>query len=472
MNIHSDFINSLRLMLKDESNSLLSAIAEVPPVSVRFNPIKFRGKPDELLEIDEQVAWSEYGFYLKKRPSFTFDPLFHSGLYYVQEASSMFIEYVVSQLFNKPVHCLDLCASPGGKSISMLSALPEGSFLTVNEIIRQRANILSETMIKYGNPNILVTNNEPKNFNNIQNFFDLILVDAPCSGEGMFRKDEVAIKEWSTDNVIMCTVRQKNILSDIWPSLKPGGVLIYSTCTYNITENEENALWTANELGADFVKIETESKWGISPSFNAMGYAYRFFPHKTKGEGLYVTVLRKSSNEKKPDQLPIIININQLNLNQEPASFGYNKKSKKYSSIFIKDYSNFSKYLKNPDFFNYIQEGNRILAIPKKHTDIMLSLRETLNVISMGIELGEIKGKDFIPCHALAMSSELNRDMFVTKELTYNNAIAYLRREAINIPDAPKGIILLTYKNEPLGFVKNIGNRANNLYPDKWRIRT
>lgn len=457
MNLPDEFLNSVQLLLNNQAEPFLKALSEVPPVSVRLNPLKTQGKPDELPEEGECVPWSQWGFYLEKRPSFTFDPLFHAGHYYVQEASSMFIEHVVRELIDKPVNCLDLCAAPGGKSVSMLSALPEGSFLTANDIIRQRANILSENIIKYGNPNTMVTNNEPKDFAVLQEFYDLILIDAPCSGEGMFRKDEVAISEWSPENVSMCATRQKSILSDIWPSLKPGGLLIYSTCTYNILENEVNALWAANELDADFVDIDTESVWHISSSFDEKVIAYRFFSHKTKGEGLFVTVLRKRESH-----------MNNLSQNTQKR----NKKYKSSKAQFIADSSIYHKFLLNPNNFDFINDGNKIISISKEHSSTFISLKDKLKVISMGIELGEIKGKDFVPSQALAMSNELNRRAFTCRELKYDQAISYLRREAINISDTPKGFVLVTYKNRPLGFVKNIGNRANNLYPNEWRIRT
>lgn len=548
MNIPADFIDSIRSLLREEADSFLRALAETPPLSIRLNPLKNKGEkiefplinqivesgttietdnkpePRESVEIEDPVPWSRFGYYLQKRPSFTFDPQFHSGLYYVQEASSMFIEYVVRNItnhpineqltINEPLNCLDLCAAPGGKSVSMLTALPPDSLLTANEIIRQRSNILSETIIKYGDPNTIVTNNEPKDFAELREFYDLILVDAPCSGEGMFRKDETAISEWSQDNVTMCAARQKNILSDVWPALKPGGILIYSTCTYNTAENEENALWAAKELGASFVDIKIEKEWGISPAiFNPYNpdnpdnpdvsddsdnldnldnpdnienlynqknkpIVFRFFPHKTKGEGLFVAVLRKGSeglqffSQKLSEDSNKFKDFNRSNRTKNSNNSNKSYKSNKSSSLFIKDNSAYRKYLTNPDEFDYIQEENRIIAIPKQHTATLLALKESLKVVSMGIELGEIKGKDFIPSHALAMSSRLNREVFTERELDYDEAISYLRREAISIPDAPRGFLLLTYKNQPLGFVKNIGNRANNLYPDKWRIRT
>lgn len=458
MNLPNNFITSISELLNKEADTFLETLNNNAPVSVRFNPLKRSRNPLELTLPVEQVPWSEQGFYLKERPAFTFDPLFHAGYYYVQEASSMFIEHVVRELTDEPAVCLDLCAAPGGKSVGMLSALPQGSLLVSNEIIRQRANILSETMIKFGNSNSVVTNNSPSDFSSLPHFFDMILVDAPCSGEGMFRKDEVAIEEWSTDNVRMCAARQQNILSDIWSSLKPGGYLIYSTCTYNRSENEVNGLWAIEHLGAQFIEVDIDSSWGITSSFDESVKAYRFFPHKTKGEGLFVTILKKNDDSEASSH--------------STHKRSQTKKNKKSSSPLVKDSLYYEGLINNSRNYDYAEFDSRVIALPKSYSDTMLALKEKLKVVSMGIELGEIKGKNFIPSHVLAMSGEVDTAAFSLYELSFKEAISYLRSEAITIPQAPKGFVLLTYKNEPIGFAKNIGNRANNLYPNEWRIRS
>jgi tRNA and rRNA cytosine-C5-methylases len=284
MRFPADFSTSIQSLLGNETEPFLAALSEDGPVSIRVNPEKAQRHPVSFTKPVQPVPWSGWGYYLSERPAFTFDPLFHSGYYYVQEASSMFVEYIVRRLVTQPVACLDLCAAPGGKSLGLLSALPEGSLPVSNEMVRQRANVLSETLTKFGNPNSIVTNNAPKDFEVFPHFFDLILVDAPCSGEGMFRKDGVALQEWSAQNVQMCAARQKDILRDVWPALKPGGLLIYSTCTYNTEENEENALWTVRELGADFIEVEMNPEWGISPSFDNEAVCYRFFLIKPKAK--------------------------------------------------------------------------------------------------------------------------------------------------------------------------------------------
>lgn len=453
MNLPADFILSIRSLPGEETQLLQSALAEDAPVSIRLNPFKKQRNPLSFVHPVARVPWSDWGYYLDERPSFTFDPLFHAGYYYVQEASSMFVEQVVRQLVKEPATCLDLCAAPGGKSVSLLAALPEGSLLVSNEIVRQRANVLSETLIKFGHPNCVVTNNTPRDFAAFPEFFDLLLVDAPCSGEGMFRKDETALEEWSPQNVQMCTARQRNILDDVWVALKPGGLLIYSTCTFNRAENEENALWAAHELGAEFVPVEIDESWGITGSFDREVTGYRFFPHKTRGEGLFVTVLRKTDSV-------------------TPGVETYSPKRKKKSSPFLKEVTAYRYLLNHPDNFDFMEDGSRIIALPAAHSETLVSLGEKLKIVALGIGIGERKGKDFIPSHSLAMSLKLNRNAFYQREVTYCEAIAYLRKEIITLEDAPRGFVLLTWQGEPLGFVKNIGNRANNLYPNEWRIRS
>lgn len=453
------FMASTRSLLKEDAELFFAALSGEPAVSIRLNPLKTARNPLKPVGALQQVPWSRWGYYLAERPAFTFDPLLHAGYYYVQEASSMFVEHVVRELVPGPVTCLDLCAAPGGKSLSLLSALPPGSLLVSNEVVRPRAHVLSETVIKGGASRVMTTNNTASDFGELSHFFDVILVDAPCSGEGMFRKDAVAVEEWSPGNVTMCAARQENILDDVWPSLKPGGLLIYSTCTYNVTENEEVMLQVARSKKVDFEEVAIDPGWGTSPSFNDRVQGYRFFPHRVKGEGLSLFISRKP--EEREDVPPASVT--------GPAR----KKSGKKDLPFLRDPSAYGHYLRRPDAFRFVERGGKIVALPAVHVDTMLVLEGRLNSLNMGIEVGGVKGKDFIPSHALAMSEELNRDAFYNFPVTYDQAIAYLRKETLVLPAAvPKGFVLLTYENEPIGFVKNVGNRANNLYPGEWRIRS
>lgn len=291
MNLPAEFAARTRSLLGEEEYRLLeNALQGEAPVSIRVN----RGKCDEPVA-GVPVLWSASGTYLAKRPTFTFDPLFHAGCYYVQEASSMFVEQVLRTYASRPVVMLDLCAAPGGKSTNARSVLPEGSLLVANEVMRNRVQVLAENLVKWGDAGVVVTHNDPADFTGLAGVFDVVLTDVPCSGEGMFRKDAVAVEEWSVDNVRICWQRQRRILSDVWPSLKPGGLLIYSTCTYNREEDEDNVDWIARELGVEVLEVPVQPEWGIAGNLAGSGFpVYRFLPHHTRGEGFFLAVLRKN----------------------------------------------------------------------------------------------------------------------------------------------------------------------------------
>ena len=372
----------------------LHSFEEEAPVSIRLNPRKPAGQPIDA----EEVPWCRHAYYLKSRPNFTMDPLFHAGCYYVQEASSMFLDEIIRQLstLNFKLSTLDLCAAPGGKSTLLRSALPEESILYSNEPIRNRASILAENVQKWGYANHIVTNNYPKDYRKSKLRFDIILCDVPCSGEGMFRKDEATIREWSPQNVEKCWKLQREIVADAWECLNEGGLLIYSTCTFNTKENEENIRWILSEYEAEVLKMETKPEWNITGSllegFNEP--VYRFIPGITRGEGLFMCVLKKGQTSVVPKS-----------------------------------------------------DTHRTKA---RHT----SCQSLIHVLSDG---GTSDGKQ--SCHQ--------------EELSYPQAMAYLRHEALVLPEeTPRGLVEVCFLGHPLGLVKNIGNRANNLYPKEWKIKT
>lgn len=465
MNLPVAFIESARTLLgENEYKKFAAALEQEPVVSIRLNPLKMQGGET----LSDCVPWASDAFYLKERPVFTFDPLFHAGCYYVQEASSMFVEQVIRQYVASPVTALDLCAAPGGKSTHLRSVLPEGSLLVANEVIRSRSQILAENLMKWGYPDVVVTNNDPADLRKLSSFFDLILTDVPCSGEGMFRKDPVAVEEWTLENVETCWQRQRRIVADIWPCLKPGGILIYSTCTYNTKEDEENVCWIRDELGGELLTLDVREEWGITGSL-LKGEdipVYHFLPHRSRGEGFFLAVLRKPCAEE-----------------EETGLFTRNKTGKKKEKKggntdgkVLKEYaSRINRWLNNDASVSYetIINGSEICVFPKGYMNELACLKDVLRVIQAGVQVGEMKGKDLIPSHALAMCPSLmEKDAFAVEEVNYEQAIAYLRKEAITLPaTAPCSYVLLTYRNIPLGFVKNIGNRANNLYPQAWRIR-
>ena len=397
-NLPEEFIRQTRQLMGEERfNRYLEAFEEEAPVSIRVNP-KHRGTVPCV-----QVPWCPEGYYLSERPQFTFDPLFHAGCYYVQEASSMFITHIIRSLASRlsfiisPLSILDLCAAPGGKSTAAISVLPEGSTMISNEPIANRAQILLENITKWGYPNCTVTNNYPRDFRKAKAKFDIIICDVPCSGEGMFRKDPATIGEWSMQNVEKCWRLQREIVADAWECLNPGGILIYSTCTFNTKENEENVLYFMEEFDAEILDIPTEPSWNITGSllegFDAP--VYRFIPGITRGEGLFICALRKYSGEK-------------------------------------------SERLRVGELCSgMVRSDSRTL----KGLSILSPLTPPLSPLEV--------------------------------PLSYQDALRYLRGEAIILPpDTPKGIVTVTYKGFALGPAKNIGNRANNLYPKPWRIKT
>ena len=458
MQLPDEFTSRMKDMLgESEYDQFDKAITSTSPTSIRVNPLK----PSMDIPYGQIVPWCKTGRYLEQRPSFTFDPLFHAGSYYVQEASSMFVNHIISTLISEPSTVLDLCAAPGGKSTLAISALPQGSVLIANEIVRQRANILAENITKWGNPNTIVTNNCASDFQPLGPIFDLIICDAPCSGEGMFRKDPQSIDEWSTANVAMCQERQREILSDIWQCLKPGGLLIYSTCTYNTLENEENAAWAAEQLGAELLSIDIPSEWNVSGNklSNSSFNVYRFFPHKTQGEGFFACIMRKNSDaEISPTRTP---------KNKEHKKGADNRKGKELPMP-----KDIKQWLSHPEQYTFKSTTTSHTAFPTQHIHLLEQALAHLKVIHYGITIANIKGKTIIPAHSLAMSASLNAEMFPSTELTEQQAIAYLRTVPITLsPSNPTGYVLLKYKGLPLGFAKNIGNRANNLYPSEWRIR-
>ena len=447
--------------------TLCEGLEDTPPVSIRMNPFKSKGAgacPTDTTP----VAWCQEGVYMASRPNFTFDPLLHAGLYYVQEASSMFLAHVLRRLVHRPVVMLDLCAAPGGKSTLARSVLPEGSLLFANEPDKKRVQILRENLQKFGHPEVIVTNNLPHDYKKSGLVFDVVLADVPCSGEGMFRKDPDAIESWSAQHVTDCQRLQRQIITDIWPCIKPGGLLIYSTCTFNALENEENVDWIAHEFGASFVALDTDATWHIT---GALGYDHpvcRFIPGKSRGEGLFMAVLRKEGNENGivptpfEGTLPTVVKTHK--------KVGKDRKGAKEGA---RSMAQVATWLQHTGQYVFHELQEKVIAMPCTGDAHYLKAVQTLRVVHAGIELATRKGNDLIPQTSLALSIDLRQEAFPHMDLDYQQAMAYLRKEALTLPASlPRGWVLLTYKGIPLGFAKQIGNRANNLYPQEWRIKS
>jgi NOL1/NOP2/fmu family ribosome biogenesis protein len=310
-------------------------------------------------------------------------------------------------------------------------------------------------MIKWGLPHQIITRNDPKDFGKLTSLFDLILTDLPCSGEGMFRKNRDGRNGWSVENVKLCAARQRRIIYGVWDALRPGGWLIYSTCTFNTEENEENVYRLSGELGADVIPVPVKPEWNITGALQHGLPAYRFFPHRTRGEGFFLALMRKKRDSKNSREA---IKTKHRG-NRQPAMIPAEVKG----------------LLSEPEKFVFFtrETTGSVFAVPAEVEDRYRFLSGQLHPVSAGVTLGEYKGRDFIPSISLALSTEMNPGAFPSAELPDDRAIRYLRKETDVLPeDAPKGYILVTCRQIPLGFVKNIGNRTNNLYPPEWRIRS
>lgn len=438
----------LRRMLTEAGapwvDTLDRALDTAPSVSVRLNPDNTTAA--DAPEGARPVAWCPAGFHLPERPRFTFDPAMHQGRYYVQDASSMFVSHVVRRLLDgctEPVKVLDACAAPGGKTTAIISALPEGSLMVANEYDPRRANILRENLAKWGYPLTAVTQGDTSRFRATPGYFDIIAADVPCSGEGMMRKDEEAVAQWSPALVGQCAARQEEIVDNLWTALRPGGYLIYSTCTFNTSENEAVVSRLIAEYGAEPVEIPVDPAWGIAPSLASTVPAARFIPGLIEGEGLFMAVVRKPEGD-------------------SPA--GRQRKTRDKSA---------RKQAKPQPI---PKEVSRWIS-DKYPARMSVVDGEVIADFTPGepypatLAVATLKGRDAIPSQQLAMSLALNREAFPRYEVDKTNAIDYLRCEAVTLPsDAPRSFVLLTYQGYPLGFVKNLGSRANNLYPKPWRI--
>jgi len=419
--------------------------------SIRINPFKLSdAKALSLGEGLGEVPWSQYGYYLKERPSFTFDPLFHAGTYYVQEASSMFLEQALKQTvdLSQPLKVLDVCAAPGGKSTHIQSLISKDSLLVSNDVIRSRANILKDNIIKWGSENVMVTNNDPKDFARLENYFDVIVVDAPCSGSGLFRRDEDAIDEWSLNNVALCSQRQQRILADIWPALKMNGILVYSTCSFSKEEDEDIISWLLEELPVAHTStvaqcpLTIDQNWGIIESNGG----YRFWPDKVKGEGFFLASFRKTGGEERSSL--------KTKIKAEPAT-------KKETEIL-------QKWVKT-EGLHLIKYKDTVYGWPKQLADDFNMLLTNLRVIYSGTIIGEFFRDKMVPDHALAMSNLLN-ELVETTALNYEQAIGYLKRKDLHIELQKRGWQLVTYQGNSLGWINALPNRINNYYPKELRI--
>ncbi len=439
------FKSAMRARLGQEAEAFIQSLHDPSPVSIRYNLQKMipsGGVP---------IPWCASGRYLSDRPPFTLDPVFHAGGYYVQEASSMLLEQAVKQTVDltKPLVVLDLCAAPGGKSTHLASLLTSTSLLVSNEVIRSRASILAENIEKWGTANVLVTHNDPADFLHVPELMDLMVVDAPCSGEGLFRKEPEAVQEWSPRNVELCALRQRRIVADAWAALKPGGVMIYSTCTYNDEENVNNLTWLKDQYHPEFIALALDPAWGVSEISFKECKGYQCYPHWVKGEGFFFAALRKPGTH--TGRLPRV------------KSRLHKPKEKEIDPA--------RNWIQNSEGVTFFLHGQQIRFINDAHVDLTEVVLDRLHVIQAGTAMGEITKNKIIPDHGLALSLFRNPGAFPSLSLTLDEALVFLRKDPMALDSVQRGFHAITYKDLALGWVNVLPGRINNLYPSARRIR-
>lgn len=456
MQLPERFVERMRQELGEaEATALCEALATEPSTAIRLNTPKMSCPPFEA----EAVPWSADGYTLSERPAFTLDPAFHAGAYYVQEASSQFAGYILSQAVGGRAQCeglrvLDVCAAPGGKSTHYASLVGEHGLVVANEINRSRAAVLADNARKWGLGNMVVTCNDSAHLGDYEEWFDVVAIDAPCSGEGMFRKSEEACEQWSEANVRMCADRQWEIVENVFDTLRPGGVLIYSTCTFNRDEDEALVQRICDEWGEAIEsaqEVEVADEWGAVVGRVGAFQTFRFFPHRVKGEGMFMAVARKAG---------------------EPMSRRRMPKARRevIAAVEKRSEQELSRWVKEPKRMRFFSAGDTIYACWAEHYDEIKALSSRLAVIYSGVALGQIfKGK-LKPDGALAFYVGLNRDAVATAELSLDEALQFLRKQDMSAEPFVEGVNMVLYKGLPLGFVKRVGARVNNMYPASLRI--
>lgn len=440
----------MQTLLGAEYSAFEAALQEPAPVSIRFHSHKKPASGPADAGVGQPVPWHPRGYYLPERPVFTLDPLLHAGAYYVQEASSMFVYEATRQTtdFSQPLKVLDLCAAPGGKSTLLADLLGPDSLLVANEVIQSRVGILRENLERWGLPNIAVVSADVEAFGELSGWFDLVLADAPCSGEGLFRKDADARDEWSPAHVGLCAARQRRILAAAVETLAPGGVLLYSTCTYNRQENEENVAWLRAEFGLQSIALDLPQSWGIVENDRQ----YHFYPHRLRGEGFFLAALRK--NEAPAPRLSL------------PTSFRSLKPLPKAQLPEMQKWMG-----QSADFRYFLTPAGDVLALPAALEAHYLLLDKHLKNKWFGVRVGQFKGKDFAPDHALALSTAVSEEL-PRIDLSKEQALLFLKKETFDLPpEAPKGWALAAYRGLALGWIKVLPNRMNNYLPAERRIR-
>lgn len=436
-------------LLQGAYPGFLAALSQTPPVSIRLNPWKMPAIPNSIALGATPVPWHEHGYYLPERPVFALDPYWHGGAYYVQEASSMLLGEALRQhLPPRPLNILDLCAAPGGKSTLLADLLGDQGILVSNETIRGRVGVLRENLGRWGRPNKAIVSAEAEEIAQMGAFFDVVVTDAPCSGEGLFRKDPDAAREWSPAHVDFCAARQRRILAAALDALKPGGILAYSTCTFNQIENENNAQWLSETFGLRLLPLSTPPEWGMEHT----AWGTHCYPHRVHGEGFFIALFQKQDMAH-PKLTP-------------PATFRSLKPLPKNLSSILASWLNPAQQV-----HCFQTPTGDVLALPSGLESDYLLLDKVLKQKWFGTNIGVFKGTDFVPSHELALSA-LCHPSIPTLELSLEESLQFLKKETFEAPEeAAKGWVIVRYGSIGLGWVKILPNRLNNYLPAEWRLR-
>ncbi len=480
LSIPQALISSLSGVPGFEESSFLAVHKQGPLVtSVRLNPAKVWDETEDEKEMFAPdialavVPWCATGYYLSSRPSFITDPSWHAGLYYVQEASSMFVEQAFRQHVSE-VHApvvLDACAAPGGKSTHLQTLIGSDGLLVSNEVIRNRVGILAENMQRWGGQNVVVTSADPKDFHRLPGFFDVVLVDAPCSGSGLFRRDPEAIREWSPSLVELCSARQQRILSDLWGTLKDGGVLMYATCSYSPEEDEDILDWLMTSFEVETLKINLDPNWGVVDVRSAQSgaYGYRFYPNLIEGEGLFLCCLRKKGGHTTGHGHSSGSGHTYDGGQGKNVKGSVHKGKNGLVSLSKNDLASVLPWVKNANDYHFTQHENTVYALPVNKVEEVSRIQETFYVRQAGIALGQLMRSELVPDAAFALS-RLPGEAVQRLELSREQALDYVRRDELHIDGVPKGWALVTYHGHGIGWVKVLAGRINNYYPKNWRV--
>ena len=399
----------------------------------------------------EGIPWCSNGYYLPERPQFTLDPYFHAGAYYVQDAGSMLLRWMLEQIpieSKKEVKILDLCGAPGGKSTLIAEWLDGEGCLHANEVIQSRAQILAKNLSRSGYANVIITQLDPKDLGKLVDHYDIIVVDAPCSGEGMWRKDPKTIEEWSPDHVKLCAARQERILDNIFPALAPNGFLIYATCAFNHHENIDQVKTLCEQQKMKSIPLQPPADWKLLTIEKEGVYGLQSLPGSSKGEGLFIALLQNQKRE------------------------GIDRKPFKSDFLKRKDQSLLFSFIDDDaQNFPYIKSRSDVLyLIPPLVHDLYQHIPRKNKVVRSGLLAGKLTDRLFLPSHELALSLHLHPDVN-SFEMDKTEALSFLRKELSKIDSDKKGWLTMNFNGLPLAWAKNLGNRINNYLPKGDMIR-